>query len=839
MHEPLRTPLQRGLFIAALLVGTLLINVPAASGRQTYRRNFFTAYPQAVGTRLDVLNGSQHCGVCHYNFNGGGARNPYGLAVEATPNRSSSEILALGGIDSDGDGFASVIEILDPQGLYANIPTFPGLTAGNVGQATNVNLALITNYLTPEAGADVTPPTVTVTFPTAGVQLGSSLPQTIQWTATDNSGTVAIVHVYASYDGGVVYDPIGLGLENTGELVWFVPNRPTTQARIRVEALDPTGNVGTGLSPFFTITSTAVGRVPTTLRDFDLPGTQPLGAAPLNKPSDCRFCHGDYDEAVEPAFNWRGNLMAHASIDPIFLAALEIANHDAPESGDLCLRCHMNRGWLAGRSTPTDGSQLHSADLIGVSCDLCHRMVDPIYEPGVSPPEDQAILAALHDVPTTFGSGQFVIDPDAGVRRGPFNDPVAPHATLYSPFHREAALCGTCHDVSNPVFERQPDGSYLPGPLNAKATMFGAHQIGPVERTYSEWFYSAYNTPQGVYNPVMGGNREYVASCQDCHMRAVTGAGCYLPEAPIRNDLPLHDMTGGSVWLPTVLGLLEPNIDTYALSVGAERARFMLQNAARLDLEVDGANLEVKVTNLTGHKLPTGYPEGRRMWLQVRFYDSVGALVGESGRWDADTGDLTHDAALKVYESIPVIGENIAAVVGLPAGTEFHFALNNAIAKDNRIPPLGFSNAAYAAVGAAPVGATYADGQNWDETVYAIPEAAVRAEVALVYQSISKEFVEFLRDNGSTGGPGQMLYDLWDANGKCPPEEMAAAAVEVNQCPADLDGNGSVDLTDLAMLLSHYGTPSGAGHGDGDLDGDGDVDLTDLSTLLSQFGTAC
>lgn len=195
MYEPLRAPLQRGLFIAALLVGTLLINVPAASGRQTYRRNFFNAYPQAVGTRLDVLNGSQHCGVCHYNFNGGGARNPYGLAVEATPNRSVSEILALGGADSDGDGFASVIEILDPQGLYANIPTFPGLTPGNVGQATNVNLALIVNYLTPEVGADTTPPTVSVIFPTAGVQLGSSLPQTIQWTATDNSGSIAVVHV--------------------------------------------------------------------------------------------------------------------------------------------------------------------------------------------------------------------------------------------------------------------------------------------------------------------------------------------------------------------------------------------------------------------------------------------------------------------------------------------------------------------------------------------------------------------------------------------------------------------------------------------------------------------
>lgn len=58
-------------------------------------------------------------------------------------------------------------------------------------------------------------------------------------------------------------------------------------------------------------------------------------------------------------------------------------------------------------------------------------------------------------------------------------------------------------------------------------------------------------------------------------------------------------------------------------------------------------------------------------------------------------------------------------------------------------------------------------------------------------------------------------------------------------CPGDLDGDGDVDLTDLATLLANFGTSSGAGLDDGDLDGDGDVDLTDLSTLLSAFGTVC
>src|SRR5262245_41187101 len=60
-----------------------------------------------------------------------------------------------------------------------------------------------------------------------------------------------------------------------------------------------------------------------------------------------------------------------------------------------------------------------------------------------------------------------------------------------------------------------------------------------------------------------------------------------------------------------------------------------------------------------------------------------------------------------------------------------------------------------------------------------------------------------------------------------------------NFCIADLDNNGGVTLDDLTVLLSHFGTPSGATHEDGDVDGDGDVDLNDLSTLLAHFGQPC
>lgn len=56
-------------------------------------------------------------------------------------------------------------------------------------------------------------------------------------------------------------------------------------------------------------------------------------------------------------------------------------------------------------------------------------------------------------------------------------------------------------------------------------------------------------------------------------------------------------------------------------------------------------------------------------------------------------------------------------------------------------------------------------------------------------------------------------------------------------CPADLDGDGVVSLSDLAVLLAHFG--SSGTQADGDLDNNGVVELGDLATLLAHFGSAC
>jgi hypothetical protein len=57
-------------------------------------------------------------------------------------------------------------------------------------------------------------------------------------------------------------------------------------------------------------------------------------------------------------------------------------------------------------------------------------------------------------------------------------------------------------------------------------------------------------------------------------------------------------------------------------------------------------------------------------------------------------------------------------------------------------------------------------------------------------------------------------------------------------CVGDLNGDRRVDISDLAILLAHFGM-TGALPADGDLDGDADVDISDLALMLSVFGVSC
>ncbi len=71
--------------------------------------------------------------------------------------------------------------------------------------------------------------------------------------------------------------------------------------------------------------------------------------------------------------------------------------------------------------------------------------------------------------------------------------------------------------------------------------------------------------------------------------------------------------------------------------------------------------------------------------------------------------------------------------------------------------------------------------------------------------------------------------------------ERARAVEYTLAAPGDVDGNGLVDLGDLALLLSSYGLCEGdeGYNAAADFDNDDCITLADLATLLSRYGQSC
>ncbi|MBW7884140.1 MAG: PQQ-dependent sugar dehydrogenase [Caldilineaceae bacterium] len=529
--------------------------------------------------------------------------------------------------------------------------------------------------------------------------------------------------------------------------------------------------------------------------DFVLPGTQrgELEHAIVD-PTSCQSCH------TEPIYGaWRGSMKSQAGRDPLFWAALHVANQDIENAGDFCLRCHTPRGWYDGRSVPSDGSALLPADLAaGVACEVCHRMVDP--EPTGGEPAAVAADTSIRAVisPTLpaghVGSGMLILDPKDN-RRGPFTLGTNPHAALGventwrtdflgqgGDALAEARMCGSCHNLDNPALSWDGEtGRYVYNAEDVPAPSFAKGDLFPIERTFDEWQLSAYATTEGIHAPQFAGSKPggIVRTCQDCHMPRRTGPaanGSVTRDCTTNGCLPEHSFMGANTWVPQLLQdtrwrLAAPD-DATQLESAVLSARTMLQAAASLSVTLTtkaGQRVAVvRVTNETGHKLPTGYPEGRRMWIALKAYDAAGKLIYESGAYDVATAELVADTQLKVYETLHALDDGS----GSPAAS-FHFVRNNAIIKDNRIPPRGYTQAAFDEPGLRPVGATFADGQYWDDTTYQLPAQTASVAVALYYQTASKAYVEFLRANG--GADGNTLGQLWD-DLKSPPELMALAA---------------------------------------------------------------
>jgi len=658
----------------------------------------------------------------------------------------------------------------------------------------------------------------------------------------------------------------------------------------------------------------AAAQLTTIPTDVQLPGTQPTESAVLESTGNCFQCHFGYDAAIEPAHLWSGSMMSHAARDPLYWATVAVAEEVFPGSGDLCLRCHAPRGWLDDRSKPTDGSGLTALDAEGVTCAFCHGLVNPseLEYDGV---QNAPFLAHDGGTPPTgwSGAGEYVMTSGAD-RMGPYASSPALHGTKQALFQRDPALCGTCHDVSNPVtgdlapshgsmVALQP-GSFagvLGAPVAQKAAFNNPpYAYGVVERTFSEFMASSFGTtrvgsyaslPAGLQRGVIqdvyqaatagvpsgdfedGAPRFY--TCQSCHMQPAIGKGAKQGFLPDHKDLARHDLTGGSTWVPETIkyldaqgklvaggGLYPEHIS--AIDDGIVRARAMLQSAAAIDVTSD----TVRVTNLTGHKLISGYPEGRRMWLAVKWLGPNGQMLAEQGTY----GDFatTHKGTALTVKTLlntplrdynvhmgmrqdwaqtllgigksaglplaydPVDGSvthTLGELAATPAGTRFetfHFVLNDQVLEDHRIPPYGFNYDEALKRSILPVpttqygnpgpGGTF---QHYDEFTLTPPVGATSAQLELRYQSTSWEYIQFL-DLAGTGAvaflanTGADMLDAWLNTGMSPPELLASATWTA--APGDCDHDGVNDAQEIA---------SGA---EVDCDANGQPDACQLAT---------
>jgi hypothetical protein len=615
----------------------------------------------------------------------------------------------------------------------------------------------------------------------------------------------------------------------------------------------------------FTNSSSARGggqtQVPSTIADFFQPGTQPDPSeqtlVPIVPAMNCTFCHSEYGVEVAPYDTWVASLMAQSARDPIWHAALAIANQDANVGGETCIRCHAPGAWLGGRSSTGTTDNFTPDDFDGINCHFCHRAVNPVIGegsaigyPGDPAEPDVPIISALQKqglIPVGAGNARYIIDPDDN-RRGPFDDvPLNLHGSetklITSPYHRTSEFCGTCHDVSNPLYSKNKKGDYVLNALGSPHPTQDPADMYPEQRTYSEWLHSAFPNGVAYADGRFGGNDPdgIVSSCQDCHMPKVIAGGCRFSEFGDpwfeRPDMPQHSFAGANTWVVQAIrnilgpeeadgiGLTQERIDE-----ASARTISMLQAASDMMLTQKGSALRVRVTNESGHKLPSGYPEGRRMWLNVKFKDAKGAVIAERGAYDSKSATLAAKNT-KVYQAKHGISQAISKLTGIPSGPGFHLALANKVFFDNRIPPRGFTNASFNAIGSGAVGYAYADGQHWDDTNYPIPAGAVAATVTLYYQTTTREYIEFLRDANVTNDTGQVAYDAWVEAGKSAPVAMDTATITLSTgSPADLNGDGAVNAADLSILLSNWGTS-----GLGDINADGIVNAADLSILLSSW----
>ena len=444
--------------------------------------------------------------------------------------------------------------------------------------------------------------------------------------------------------------------------------------------------------------------------NFDHVFAGPKGPPQFITSDQCLPCHSANDinmsaTFVNPVVNispyteWRASMMGLSGRDPIFHAQVEseraqFANAPTGNKDDFldtkCFRCHgvmgqrqlvIDKGQPNQPMTPPfkheyvyaqpgQPNYLYGAlARDGVSCAVCHQMADKDPQLGTGP---------------SF-TGNFSVD-KPGTMNGPFKDvqtiPMK-HALgitpEYAPQIKSSALCGSCHTVIVPVFDK--NGNQLKD-KDGKPLEF--HE----QTTYMEWLNSDYqNEPELSRRPVKIAD---VQTCQDCHMprtykdfpilsrianiedNTYPFVDWRLPDKDItlkvRDDYSRHTLVGLNVFanqmfqqFNNILGIAT-NDYMYPLAANGSKpvAGLVTTQNSMLELAEDTATVNiisinrtpdalevvVKVTNLAGHNFPSGV-EFRRGFLEFLLLDAEGRSLWASGRTN-DKGEIVEGVGNRV-----------------------------------------------------------------------------------------------------------------------------------------------------------------------------------------------
>lgn len=387
--------------------------------------------------------------------------------------------------------------------------------------------------------------------------------------------------------------------------------------------------------------------------------------------------------------------------------------------------------------------------------------------------------------PTNLGtaasfSGQLDIRDEQRIF-GPYANPSTGPMRMHTGYTPEqgahissSALCATCHTLYKPV-----EGKERPFLEQAP---------------YLEWRNSVFSDENA--------RTDESRSCVECHMpaegsmRIARNPGGRDFNIAIRDNVRSHAMIGGNAFMTDLLRKHRDELQVTASDAALERVASatraqLAHSTARIDVrnvQREGGKLqfELAVENLTGHKLPSGYPS-RRAWLSVEVRAGSATLF-ESGVVDTE-GRISGLADELAQPHFDVVTAPSQVVVYEMVALDRHGTPTVSLAemvehrKDTRLLPRGWRADGPHADETAPVG-TQGDNDftgGGDVVTYslALPEGTsgeLLIIARMLYQTIPPAWADGLRDSRTQ--EARAFLRMYDGMEKLP-ETLATAALVV------------------------------------------------------------